>query len=170
MGYCNVTIIYCQRHAVMWFRIIIPLLFSFSAMGQSDKYLILEHRSKPKEVVIEEGEYVFVKTFKGEKVKGRMLVLSESLIKVKHKVVPLTNVQKIGKRNPYASQIGSAIFSMGMNLVLFGIQSDLKNGWKEPDDNYVVSIPFLSSGSALLFFHRKRTSKNWTFKGQMPGW
>lgn len=154
----------------MWFRIIIPLLFSFSAMAQSDKYLILEHRSKPKEVVIEEGEFVFVKTFKGDKVRGRMLLLSESLIKVKHKVVPLTNVQKIGKRNAVASQIGSAVLSMGMNLVLFGIQNDLKNGWKEPDENYAVSLPFLAVGSGLVFIHHKRTSKNWTFKGQMPGW
>ncbi len=62
-------------------------------MAQSTKYLVLKHREKLREVVIAQGEYVVVESFKGEKIRGAMVVLSETLIRVKHKVVPLTNVK-----------------------------------------------------------------------------
>lgn len=154
----------------MLLKLLIPLLLTTSLFAQSDKYLIIKHRTKNKEIVLQEGEFVYVKTFKGEKIKGTMLVLSEQLIKVKHKVVPLTNVERIGTRNKLVMQIGSAVVSMGVNLVLYGVQNNIRNGWKTADDNYTTSIPFLTAGGGLLLLNRKRKAKHWTYKGQMPGW
>ncbi|MFY0643510.1 MAG: hypothetical protein JXR19_03515 [Bacteroidia bacterium] len=154
----------------MLLKLVVPILFSLSVFAQSDKYLIIKHRTKSKEVVIQEGAFVVVKTFKGERVNGNMLVLSEALIKVKHKVVPLTNVERIGIRNRAMVQLGSAAVSMGMNLVFYGLQNNFRNGWKQVDDSYMVSAPFLAAGVSMIWFNRKRKSKHWIYKGQMPGW
>ena len=146
------------------------MLISFNVFAQADRYLILQHRHKQKELVIKQGEFVVVKTFKGEKVKGTMLVLTEDLIKVKHKVVPLTSIQSIGKRNGALVQLGSAALSMGVNLVFYGLQNSIRNGWSTADESYTVSIPFLASGFSMILFSRKRKAKRWKYQGQLPGW
>ncbi len=158
------------RNTSMICRMLIFLLLPLNLFAQSDKFLIIKHREKAKEVVISEGAFVSVKTFKGERIRGIMLVLTEDLIKVKHKVVPLTNVERIGVRNALMLQIGSASISMGMNLVLFGVQRNLKNGWQKADENYGIGLPFLSAGLSMVWITRKRRAKHWSFHGQMPGW
>lgn len=154
----------------MRFYLLLPMLLGLNLMAQSDSYLIIKHRIKAKEVVLEEGAFVKVKTFKGEKIKGRMRVLSEQLIKVKHKVVPLTNIERIAVRKPSLAQLGAASFSMGVNLVFYGLQSSFRRGWKPLDESYAISLPFLGAGASLIAFSRPRYAKNWTFEGQMPGW
>lgn len=154
----------------MFYKLILPLLICANCFGQADRFLILEHRTKTKEVVVQEGAFVMVKTFKGERISGRMRVLSESLIKVKHKVVPLTNVERIGVRNQAMSQFGAAAFSMGVNLLFYRIQNGLKNGWREKDGSLTASVPFLAAGGGMLWWSPKRRAKHWTFKGQMEGW
>jgi hypothetical protein len=69
-------------------------------------------------VVISEGEIVSIHTFKGDKVKGQMLVLSDKLIKVKHKVVPLTSVKQLGSRSAPVAKVASLVVTTGMNLLL----------------------------------------------------
>lgn len=154
----------------MFLRLLILLIIPIQCLAQSDSYLIIKHRKKQKEVVISEGSVVVVKTFKGERIRGPMLVLSQNLIKVKHKVVPLTNVEQIGIRNSVMLQLGSASLSMGMNLLLFGVQRNLRNGWQRPDENYSIGLPFVTAGVSMIWFTRKRKSNQWTYYGQMPGW
>jgi len=139
-------------------------------MAQLPKYLVLKHRDKPKEVVIAEGEYVVVESFKGEKIRGTMVVLSETLIRVKHKVVPLTNVKSIGRRNMRIYQIASMLVSIGVNITLFGLSDNLRHGWERPSQNYKAGLPMLAVGIPLMVLTHKRTSEHWTYDGQMPGW
>ncbi len=146
------------------------LLFTLSSIAQAPKYLILKHRDKQKEVVITEGEYVSIKTFKGDKVRGQMLVLSEKLIKVKHKVVPLTNVKSIGRRGAGVGRVASLVVTTGMNLLLYGISDNLRNGWNEMSQNYRASLPMLAVGIPLITTTYKRKSKNWKYEGQLTGW
>ena len=79
------------------FSLLLLIIVSTGLQAQTNKYVILKHRDKPQEVAIAQGEYVVVTTFKGEKIKGQMEVLSETLIRVKHKIVPLTSIQKFGR-------------------------------------------------------------------------
>ncbi|PCJ66747.1 MAG: hypothetical protein COA58_04620 [Bacteroidetes bacterium] len=154
----------------MWKYVLPFLFFSSSVFAQSDKFLILKHRDKIKEIVINEGEFVVVKTFKGGKVRGRVLVLSENMIKVKHKVVPLTSIERIGRRNAAVTKIASLVVSTGMNLFLYGVSDNLRNGWDETNGNYKAGVPLLGIGIPLLTTTYKRTSKKWKFVGQVSGW
>ncbi len=126
--------------------IITVLCFTYTIQAQTNKYLVLKHRDKQKEVVIAQGEFVVVKTFKGEKIRGQMEVLSETLIRVKHKVVPLTNIERIGKRDAWTMRIASLIVSTGMNITLFGLSDNLRHGWDTPSENYKAGIPLLAVG------------------------
>jgi hypothetical protein len=150
--------------------IMIILSFGFTLNAQTNKYLVIKHRDKQKEVVIAEGEFVVVKTFKGENIRGTMEVLSETLIRVKHKIVPLTNVERIGKRDPWAFRIASVLVSTGMNISLFGLSDNLRNGWDAPSENYKAGLPMLAVGIPLMVVTRKRTSKRWTYEGAMGNW
>jgi hypothetical protein len=152
------------------FLLFLCLLFLQTAFSQSNKYLVLKHRDKQKEVVIAQGEFVVVKTFKGEKVRGQMEVLSETLIRVKHKVVPLTNVERIGKRDAWTMRIASLIVSTGMNITLFGLSDNLRHGWDTPSENYKAGIPLLAAGIPMLVLTYKRTSRHWTYEGTMGNW
>ena len=154
----------------MFLKCILPLLICINAYAQSDRFLIIKHRIQDKEKVVAEGEIVMIKTFKGERLRGRMFVLTEDLIKVKHKVVPLTNVERVGVQSKLATQIGGAAVSMGVNLVFFGVQNNMRHGWDKTDGSYTASAPFLAFGSAMIVFSRKRKIKNWVFRGQMDGW
>lgn len=153
-----------------WILVFTLNVLVLSSLAQAPKFLILKHRSKQKEVVVTEGEFVSVTTFKGEKVRGQMLVLSEKLIKVKHKVVPLTSVRSIGRRSAPVARVASMIVTTGMNLMLYGVSNNLKNGWEGELDNYKASGPLLALGIPLLTVTYKRTSEHWKFAGQMPGW
>lgn len=146
------------------------LVMSTLCHAQSNKYLVLKHRDKSKEKVIAQGEFVVVKTFKGEKIRGTMEVLSETLIRVKHKIVPLTNVERIGKRDPWAFRIASVLVSTGMNISLFGLSENLREGWKTPSQNYKAGLPMLVAGIPLMVLTYKRTSKKWTYEGAMGNW
>jgi hypothetical protein len=150
--------------------IITMLCLAYSIQAQTNKYLVLKHRDKQKEVVIAQGEFVVVKTFKGEKIRGQMEVLSETLIRVKHKVVPLTNVERIGKRDAWTMRIASLIVSTGMNITLFGLSDNLRHGWDTPSENYKAGIPLLAAGIPMLVLTYKRTSKHWTYEGAMGNW
>lgn len=147
--------------------LLLLLAFSFACQGQSRKFLIISHRLKAKEVVISEGQIVVVKSFKGEKLKGPLEVLSENLIRVKHKVVPLTNIQYIGRTNPEVVRVASLIVSTGMNLFLYGLSDNLKHGWESLSDTHKASVPLLAVGIPLLTVSYKRMSKKWTYKGQV---
>lgn len=138
--------------------------------AQNSKYLVLKHREKQKEVVISEGEFVVLKTFKGEKVRGQMRILADNMIRVKHKVVPLTSVERIGRRSPGISRVASLVVTTGMNLFLYGLSDNLKNGWEQPSENYKASTPLLAVGIPLLVLTYKRTSKNWTYEGAVGSW
>jgi hypothetical protein len=150
--------------------IITMLCLAYTIQAQTNKYLVLKHRDKQKEVVIAQGEFVVVKTFKGEKIRGQMEVLSETLIRVKHKVVPLTNVERIGKRDAWTMRIASLIVSTGMNITLFGLSDNLRHGWDTPSENYKAGIPLLAVGIPMLVLTYKRTSKYWTYEGAMGNW
>ena len=150
---------------------VIPmLLFTSSIYAQSNKYLILKKRESTREVVFNEGEIIVIKSLKGEKIKGPMIVLTESLIQVKHKVVPLTNVACIGKRNPVIGRIASVLVTTGMNFFVYGLSDNLKNGWSEVSENYKASVPMLGLGVPLLTMTYKRKAKKWTFKGDVGNW
>ena len=152
-------------------KLILPLLLMGSNIyAQTNKYLILKKRDSKREIVYNEGEIVIVKTFKGEKIKGPMIVLTESLIQVKHKVVPLTNVQCIGKRNPVIGRIASVLVTTGMNFFVYGLSDNLKNGWSEVSENYKASLPMLGLGVPLLTLTHKRKAKKWKFEGQVNSW
>jgi len=138
--------------------------------AQTSKYLVIKHREKQKEVVVAQGEFVVVKTFKGEKIRGTMEVLSETLIRVKHKIVPLTNVERIGRRDPWTFRIASVLVSTGMNISLFGLSDNLRNGWDSPSENYKAGLPMLAVGIPLMVITYKRTSKRWTYEGAMGNW
>jgi hypothetical protein len=150
--------------------IITVLCFTYTIQAQTNKYLVLKHRDKQKEVVIAQGEFVVVKTFKGEKIRGQMEVLSETLICVKHKVVPLTNVERIGKRDAWTMRIASLLVSTGMNISLFGLSDNLRKGWDIPSENYKAGLPMLAVGIPLMALTYKRTSKKWTYEGAMGSW
>ncbi|MGB1038805.1 MAG: hypothetical protein ACPGYY_09185 [Bacteroidia bacterium] len=151
-------------------KLMLPLFLALSGFAQTNKYLVLEHRHKQKEVVIAEGEVVIIKTFKGERISGRMTVLSEALIRVKHKVVPLTNVQYVGRRNQKILRIASLVVSTGANLLLYGISEDLRDGWGTLSENHKASVPMLAVGIPFLTMTYKRTSKNWKYKGELGTW
>lgn len=146
------------------------LCFACTIHAQTNKYLVLKHRDKQKEVVIAQGEFVVVKTFKGEKIRGQMEVLSETLIRVKHKIVPLTNVERLGKRDAWIMRIASLIVSTGMNVTLFGLSENLREGWDSPSENYKAGVPLLAAGFPMLVLTYKRTSKHWTYEGAMGNW
>jgi hypothetical protein len=150
--------------------IIILLCLVYALHAQATKYLVLNHRDKQKEVVIAQGEFVVVKTFKGEKIRGQMEVLSETLIRVKHKIVPLTNVERIGRRDPWAFRIASVLVSTGMNISLFGLSDNLRSGFDRPSENYKAGLPMLAVGIPLMVLTYKRTSKNWMYEGAIGGW
>ena len=59
------------------------LVCTLTSQSQTKKYVIIKHRDKHKEVAVAQGEYVVVITFKGEKIKGHLEVLSETLVRVK---------------------------------------------------------------------------------------
>jgi hypothetical protein len=146
------------------------LCLAYTIQAQTNKYLVLKHRDKQKEVVIAQGEYVVVKTFKGEKIRGQMEVLSETLIRVKHKIVPLTNEERIGKRDAWTMRIASLIVSTGMNITLFGLSENLREGWDTPSENFKAGIPLLAAGIPMLVLTHKRTSQHWTYEGAMGNW
>jgi hypothetical protein len=150
--------------------VILLLCVSGLVSAQTSKYLVIKHREKQKEVVIAEGEFVVVKTFKGEKIRGKMEVLSETLIRVKHKIVPLTNVERIGRRDPWAFRIASVLVSTGMNISLFGLSDNLRSGWDRPSENYKAGLPMLAVGIPLMVLTYKRTSKNWTYECALGSW
>mgnify|MGYP007079516089 CR=1 FL=1 len=150
--------------------IILIMCFAYTSQAQSNKYLILKHRDKQKEVVIAQGEFVVIESFKGEKIRGQMEVLSETLIRVKHKVVPLTNVKKIGRRNAKVMRVATVLVSMGMNISLYGLSDNLRHGWDEPSENYKAGIPMLAVGIPLMIMTYKRTSEHWTFEGTVGAW
>jgi hypothetical protein len=146
------------------------LLMSTLCQAQTNKYLVIKHRENSKEVVIAQGEFVVVKTFKGEKIRGTMEVLSENMIRVKHKIVPLTNVERVGKRDAKVLRIASLIVSTGMNITLFGLSDNLRHGWDTPSDNYKAGIPMLGVGIPAIVLSYKRTSKKWTYEGAVGNW
>lgn len=150
--------------------ILLLMCIAGSAHSQTNKYLILKHRDKAKEVVVAHGEFVVLKTFKGEKIRGKMEVLSETLIRVKHKIVPLTNVERIGRRDAWAMRIASVLVSTGMNISLFGLSDNLRNGWQEPSENYKAGLPMLGVGIPLMMLTYKRTSKQWLYEGTVGAW
>ena len=150
--------------------ILIMLCLAYAVHAQTNKYLVIKHRDKQKEVVIAQGEFVVVKTFKGEKIRGTMEVLSETLIHVKHKVVPLTNVERIGRRDPWMFRIASVLVSTGMNISLFGLSDNLRKGWDIPSENYKAGLPMLAVGIPLMALTYKRTSRKWTYEGAMCSW
>jgi hypothetical protein len=150
--------------------IVFFLLAGNFALAQTNKYLVLKHREKQKEVVIAHGEFLVVKTFKGEKIRGTMEVLSENMIRVKHKIVPLTNVERIGKRDARLLRVASLLVSTGMNITLFGVSDNLRNGWDTPSENYKAGIPMLAVGIPFIVFSYKRTSQHWTYEGALGSW
>jgi hypothetical protein len=89
---------------------------------------------------------------------------------VKHKIVPLTNVDRIGRRDPWAFRIASVLVSTGMNITLFGLGDNMRSGWERPSENYKAGLPMLAVGIPLMLLTYKRTSKNWTYEGAMGGW
>jgi hypothetical protein len=147
------------------------LLFcTLTSQSQTNKYVIIQHRDKHKEVAVAQGEYVVVTTFKGEKIKGHLEVLSETLIRVKHKIVPLTSIRKFGRRNQRIFQIASAMVSTGMNISLFGLSDNLRHGWETPSNNYKAGVPILVVGIPLMVLTYKRTSEHWTYVGMVGNW
>ena len=152
------------------FSLLLLIIVSTGLQAQTNKFVILKHRDKPQEVAIAQGEYVVVTTFKGEKIKGQMEVLSETLIRVKHKIVPLTSIQKFGRRNQRVFQLASMLVSTGMNITLFGLSDNLRHGWEVPSNNYKAGLPMLAVGIPLMIFAHKRTSKRWTYKGTVGNW
>ena len=146
------------------------LCIAYTLSAQTSKYVILKHRDKQKEVVVAHGEYVVLTTFKGETIKGQLEVLSETLVRVKHKVVPLTNVQKFGRRNQRLFQLGSMIVTTGMNITLFGLSDNLRHGWETPSTNYKAGVPMLAVGIPMMLFTYKCTSEHWTFEGTVGSW
>ncbi len=126
----------------MSFKMLVGLvLLHISCNAQSQKYLVLKHRDKPKEIAIVEGEFVVIRSFKGEKIRGPLEVVSEDLIRVKHKVVPLTNVQSFGKRNNKVMRVASTILSVGLNISVYGLSENLKNGWTNVLRQYFKNRP-----------------------------
>ena len=150
--------------------VILLLCISGLVSAQTSKYVILKHRDKQKEIAVAQGEYVVLTTFKGEAIKGKLEVLSETLVRVKHKVVPLTNIQKFGRRNQRLFQLGSMIVTTGMNITLFGLSDNLRHGWDTPSTNYKAGVPMLAVGIPLMLFTYKRTSEHWIFEGTVGAW
>jgi hypothetical protein len=154
----------------MRYKLIFALLIICKlGVAKPSKFLIIEHRSKVKEVVIAQGEWVVVKTFNGETVRGEIQIISETLIRVKHKVVPLTSVKCIGKKNAYIQRVASLIVTNGVNLILFGLNENLRNGW-DLGNGHKAGIPMLGLGVPLLTITHKRKAKNWKFIGQISQW
>ena len=146
------------------------VLIASSVGAQTNKYVILKHRDKQKEVAVAQGEFVIITTFKGEKMKGPLEVLSDKLIRIKHQIVPLTSIQSFGRRNRRIYQIASTMVSTGMNITLFGLSDNLRHGWDEPSDNYKAGIPMLIVGIPMMVLSYKRTSENWTYVGTVGDW
>jgi hypothetical protein len=152
------------------YLIILLSILSYAVNAQSNKYLILKHRDKQKEVVIAQGEYVVIESFKGDKIRGQMEVLSETLIRVKHKVVPLTNVKSVGRRNAKIMRVATVLVSTGMNISLYGLSDNLRHGWEKPSENYKAGLPMLAVGIPFMAITFKRTSENWTYEGTVGAW
>ena len=152
------------------FLLLVQFGIAVLLFGQNDKYLIIEHREKQKEVVIANGEIVRVRSFKGEKLKGKIEILSESLVRVKHKVVPLTSIQSIGRKHKVVGRIASLLVTNGMNLFVYGVNDNLRNGWDQVSHLYKASIPMLGVGIPFLVVTKNRKAKKWTYVGQVDIW
>lgn len=154
-------------------KLTIVFLLSFLtyiSLAQDSRFLILEHRERSKEVVFSEGEYIVVKSLKGETVRGALHVVDEKLIRVRNKVISLTNVESIGKRNIVLYKVASLMVTNGLNLLVYGLNENLRNGWDNVSSLHKASLPMLGLGIPMLTFTYKRKVKKWTYEGVVSYW
>ena len=149
---------------------VFTLLVSSCCIAQHTNYLVMVKREGIKEKALAEGEYVVVKSLKGEKVRGKLQIKTDKLIQVQNRVIPLTNVRSIGSKNGFVSKTASLILSNGMNLLLFGVNENLRQGFEDPSNFYKAGIPMTALGFPLYFISRKYHVRKWTYVGVLDPW
>ncbi len=148
------------------FVLISIILFALQVV-QAENYLVLKQRGGDKEVVIQEGEMVVIKTTNKRKHRGKLHVVSEQVVRIQNKLILISNIESVGKKNMYISRAAALIVTNGMNMLLFGFNDNLRNGWGEPSDLHKASVPMLSVGIPLLAITRKRKIWNWEVSVEM---
>jgi hypothetical protein len=156
-----------MERCLIW---VLAIALTSFVSAQNTNYLVLIKRTTQKEITFEEGTFVVVKSFNGTKVRGRLQVKTDKLIQVKNQVIPLTNVKYIGNKDGFISKTASLILSNGMNLVLFGLNENLRQGFDTPSNFYKAGIPMLSLGFPLYFISRKYRVKRYTYLGVLNPW
>lgn len=143
--------------------ILICFILLCTQLSFAQNYLVIKHRTKQKEVVLEEGRMLVAVAFDGEKVRGPLKIISEHVIQIKNKIVPLTNVKKIGAKDPWIMKIGSLVTSNGANLLVYGLNDNLSNGWDRLSALHKAALPMLAAGLPVMLISRKRNIKHWTY-------
>lgn len=153
-------------------NLMLLFLFSMSLFTQAQvkRYLVMEHRTKPREVVFNPGEFVVVRSVRGERIRGPLEVIDEQLIGVKNKVIPLTNVEAIGRRSKWANQLSSFMISAGLGLLQLGIQGAAIDSNGVNNKAFIMSAPMLVSGTGVALILPKRKRKNWKYIGVVHQW
>ncbi|MEY2924473.1 MAG: hypothetical protein RLZZ337_1021 [Bacteroidota bacterium] len=155
----------------MKFFILAICFFIFSSIeAQTTQYLILKHKEKSNEIALAEGSVIVIQLNNGEKLRGELLLKSESYIQLKNRQIPLSNIAAIGRKNQGVHRIAALIVTNGMNVFLFGMNDNLLNGWDKISNAHKASLPMLATGIPLLTITYKRKMKKWDLLPVLKDW
>ena len=144
---------------------------TLAVQAQMKRYVVLMHRNKDKEVVFWQGDLVRVTTIKGEHITGKLEVMNEDMILVKNKIVPLTSIQRIGKRNRFVGAVSSFTLSVGLSLLQSGVSLSLAgDAASEAHRVLKAAVPMLGIGTGSYFIYWPRSRKKWIYEGVIVSW
>lgn len=141
-----------------------------NCVAQTTQYLILKHKEKKKEIAIAEGSALAIKLKSGEKIRGELVMLNETTIRVKNRIISLTDIESIGRKHQGIYRIAALVVTNGMNVFLFGMNDNLLNGWDKISNAHKASLPMLAVGVPLLTITQKHQAEHWTFLLVLKDW
>ena len=155
-------------------RIKLGMLFSLvvtiTSLAQTTQYLVLKHKEKPKEIAIAEGNGITVKLKSNQKLRGELVLIDESTIRIKNRVIKLNDIASIGRKHQGIHRIAALIVTNGMNVFLFGMNDNLLNGWDKISNAHKASLPTLAVGVPLLTITYKRKTEHWNLLPVLKDW
>jgi hypothetical protein len=150
--------------------ILIFLFWASTAAAQNTQYLILKHKEKTKKIAIAEGSALSIKLKSGEKVRGEIVLINETTVRVKNRIINITDIESIGRKHQGIYRVAALIVTNGMNVFLFGMNDNLLNGWDKISNAHKASLPMLAVGVPLLTITHKRKAEHWVFLPVLKDW
>ena len=150
--------------------VLFSLILTTTCIAQTTQYLVLKHKEKPKEIAIAEGEGITVKLISDQKERGELVLINESTIRIKNRVIKLNEITSVGRKHQGIHRIAALVVTNGMNVFLFGMNDNLLNGWDKISNAHKASVPMLAVGVPLLTITHKRKMKKWDLLPVLKDW